>query len=118
MRVVLQDGGATESPWGLLHARWHGTVPPGLHDVEIDVPDAVTSWCPAEGPDLLENMQPNGPFRLRGSIEYLAEDERVAGLRLGGDVVLLEFTDEARLPRPGDRIEFVTPSIVLYPYEL
>ncbi|WP_327401694.1 hypothetical protein OG194_16955 [Streptomyces sp. NBC_01288] len=120
---------AFRSPLGQAWARWCGSGTPrggDAVDVEIDIPDDVVHWVPAEGPDALLAEAAEAPVRIKGAVVAAAEDA-VVSIRLGTDILLVEFAtaghpDEQDRPpdRPsiGNRIELSVPHIDVYPYSV
>ncbi|MEU6549746.1 hypothetical protein ABZ915_05550 [Streptomyces sp. NPDC046915] len=103
--------------WGV----WQGDGLPGegQFDVEVDIPEAVTTWLAVEEEI---GMLKGGRYRRRvvtlcGTVKTVGEDF-VTSVRVGRDIVLVEISKETVLPQPGTSIMFDTPEIQLYPYQL
>ncbi|MFD9405706.1 hypothetical protein ACFWBN_01615 [Streptomyces sp. NPDC059989] len=104
--------GSAGRAWGL----WHGELPPdGSSHVEIDIPEPVTAWQPADSPDVLAG-DPPADTTVCAVVDSVDEDGVVA-LRLASDIVLVDWEADG-VPSAGERITFVTPGIELYPYTL
>ncbi|MGW5280017.1 hypothetical protein ACWERI_11215 [Streptomyces collinus] len=113
---------------GLAWARWCGLEMPEVGDfadVEVDIPDEITSWAVADGPALVVSGAPGAPVRIRGSVEA-ADEDSVMAVRVGADMLLVEVAGSAASllpghagkPRVGDSIEFTTPRIEVHPYSI
>lgn len=98
--------------WG----RWQDASPVGSSClVEVDLPDPVTAWQPAQGPDALAGT-PGADLTVCAVVDSVDSDGIVA-LRLASAIVLVEW-DATEIPSPGERIRFSTPRVELYPYKL
>ncbi|MEU4032704.1 hypothetical protein [Streptomyces collinus] len=139
MRIEILDllssveaGGVTEVVFsggcGRAWAQWCGFEEPkvrALVDVEVDIPDGITSWAIADGPAIVASGAPGAPVRIRGVVEA-ADEDYVVAVRVGADVVLVEVADAAASllpelagkPQVGDSIEFTTPQIEVHPYSV
>lgn len=98
--------------WG----RWQGTP---LTDsscfVEVDIPDPVTAWEPAQGADALTGTAEE-ILNVCAVVDSVDHDGIVA-LRLASDIILVAWEAIDR-PSPGERIQFSTSRVELYPYQL
>ncbi|KOU21912.1 hypothetical protein ADK52_22835 [Streptomyces sp. WM6372] len=84
--------------------------------MEIDIPDAVATWTPADlSADVLV-AAPQGDVTVCAVVDSV-DDDGVVSLRLGSDIVLVDWEADA-LPSAGQRVLFVTPVIELYPYTI
>ncbi|MDT3397155.1 hypothetical protein RKE29_10945 [Streptomyces sp. B1866] len=103
--------------WGL----WKGETPPTVGStfhVEFDVPDTLTSWATGKQEAVAsENSEPEGRARLTGTVEAVGTDA-VVSLRMGNDLLLIEFTQGVELPEIGSRITLQASQIDIYPYFL
>ena len=119
---------AFRGPLGQGWAHWRGSTAPQVGDaadVEIDVPDDVVHWVHAEGPDALLTEAAGAPVRIQGTV-IAADEDAVVSIRLGTDVLLVEFAtarhpvEQGRPDRPslGDRIELSVPHIDVCPYSI
>ncbi|MEU6990637.1 hypothetical protein ABZ953_08280 [Streptomyces sp. NPDC046465] len=103
--------------WGV----WQADVVPseGQFDVEVDIPEEISTWLPGEGDaDRLDgDPSRRQAVTVRGTVQTVDEDS-VTSLRVGRDIVLIEMANETVPPQPGSTITFETPEIHLYPYQL
>lgn len=98
--------------WG----RWHGSPPTGSSGfVEVDIPDPVTTWEPAHGPDALAGT-PETDLNVCAVVDSVDNDGIVA-LRIDSAIILTEWEAVER-PSPGEWIQFSTSRVELYPYKL
>ncbi|MGW6455929.1 hypothetical protein ACWF94_08360 [Streptomyces sp. NPDC055078] len=106
-------------PTGTAWAYWQGPeVRQGYtYDVELDSPGVVTSWTVSSDSDVVEGAFAEGRVTLRGPIQSLGEDG-VAEIRIAQDIVLIEVDPAIPEVPVGAWVEFVVPSISLYPYSL
>ncbi|MET9448888.1 hypothetical protein [Streptomyces cinerochromogenes] len=115
-------------PSGQAWAQWCGSEMPqvgALVDVEVDVPDEIARWATVDGPATVASDTPRSPVRIRGVVATVGEDSVVA-VRVGADVILVEFSEptnsvrpgQVDKPRVGDAVEFTTPQIDIYPYSV
>ncbi|NUK88478.1 hypothetical protein [Streptomyces lunaelactis] len=113
-KIVAFDG-----PAGSGWAYWHGSTEPqaGAYDVELEVPDVVSSWTLTTGPDLITGEYSRREVTLRGSVQSVGEDDVVA-LRIDRDIVLVEVGADITEASIGDSVEFTTSSLLLYPYAM
>ncbi|MFF5012019.1 hypothetical protein [Streptomyces sp. NPDC001165] len=113
---------------GRAWAQWCGPEMPqvgALVDVEVDIPDEATHWVSVDGPGAMVSGDPRAPVRIRGVVAGVDEDSMVA-VRVGADIVLVEFVDSANSVQPGhddkpmvgDSIEFTAARIDVYPYSV
>ncbi|MGW1982234.1 hypothetical protein ACWCPJ_07215 [Streptomyces collinus] len=92
-------------------------------DVEVDIPDEITSWAVADGPAVVTSAAPRAPVQIRGVVEA-ADKDSVLAVRVGADILLVEVAASATSllpghvgkPLVGDSIEFTTPRIDVHPY--
>ncbi|WP_328829450.1 MULTISPECIES: hypothetical protein [unclassified Streptomyces] len=119
---------AFRGPLGQAWARWRGSAAPHVGDtvdVEIDIPDDVVRWVHTEGPDALLAEAAGAPVRIQGTV-IAADEDAVVSIRLGTDVLLVEFAaaehseEQGRrfMPSIDDRIELSVPHIDVYPYSV
>ena len=119
---------AFRGPFGQVWAHWRGSAAPQVGDtadVEIDIPDDVVHWVHAEGPDALLAEAAGAPVRIQGTV-IAADEDAVVSIRLGTDVLLVEFAaaghpeEQGRYDMPSidDRIELSVPHIDVYPYSV
>ncbi|MFI6357949.1 hypothetical protein ACIBJF_36200 [Streptomyces sp. NPDC050743] len=119
---------AFSSACGLAWAQWCGSEMPRVGmpvNAEIEIPDEIDQWAIVDGPDVVASDAPGSPVRIRGAVAAVDEDS-VTAIRVGADIVLVEFTDplnstqpdQALRPGVGDFIEFTTPRIEVYPYSV
>lgn len=96
---------------------WKGSGPAVLGEVhvELDLPAEVSEWevVPGLGFALEGGLREDAQASLTG--EVLAVDD-VVTLRVGGDVVLVEFSGP--VPRVGQRVRVAAAEVHLYPYRL
>ncbi|MET9768638.1 hypothetical protein [Streptomyces sp. NPDC006415] len=98
--------------WG----RWHGTPPADSScSVEVDIPDPVTEWEPAQGPDALTGAA-GTDLNICAVVDSMDSDGIVA-LRLASAIILVEW-EATEHPSPGERIQFSTSRVGIYPYKL
>ncbi|MFE6699809.1 hypothetical protein [Streptomyces sp. NPDC057718] len=98
--------------WG----RWQGTPPTDSSCfVEVDIPDPVSAWEPAQGIDALTGTAEE-VLDVCAVVDSVDHDGIVA-LRLASDIILVEWEAVER-PSPGERIQFSTSRVELYPYQL
>lgn len=119
---------AFSSACGRAWAQWRGSEMPRVGaavDVEIEIPDEIAQWAIVDGPAVVASDTPGSPVRIRGAVAAVGEDA-VTAVRIGADIVLVEFTDplnsmqpdQAHRPGVGDFIEITTPRIEIYPYSV
>ncbi|MEU7576716.1 hypothetical protein AB0B50_03835 [Streptomyces sp. NPDC041068] len=103
--------------WGV----WQADVVPseGPFDVEIDIPEEITTWLPSDGDADMLNGDPSRrqAVTVHGTVQTVDEDS-MTSLRVGRDIMLIEMSNETVPPQPGSTIRFDTPEIHLYPYQL
>lgn len=103
--------------WGV----WQADAVPseGQFDVEIDIPEEITTWLPSDGDADMLNGDPSRrqAVTVRGTVQTVDEDS-MTSLRVGRDIVLIEMANETVPPQPGSTVTFDTPEIHLYPYQL
>ncbi|MFD5421446.1 hypothetical protein ACFWJT_25880 [Streptomyces sp. NPDC127069] len=99
--------------WG----HWHGDLPAdGSAHVEIDIPEPVTTWQPADRPADALVGRPRSVVTICALVESV-DDDGVVALRLASDIVLVDW--EAVVPPPvGERIILTTATVELYPYTI
>ncbi|MET9423512.1 hypothetical protein ABZY06_22820 [Streptomyces sp. NPDC006540] len=105
------------SSLGQAWGRWCGKGVPsvGNHTVEFDVPGVIESWSEVEGAAAIVGDYRDGIVLVRGVIESVDEDG-VAGLRVGTDVLLIDVPQNAERVRVGMVVEFTAEQIDIYPY--
>ncbi|WP_328676655.1 hypothetical protein OG905_23105 [Streptomyces sp. NBC_00322] len=108
-----------DSPAGSAWGCWHSSMEPeaGAYDVELEVPDVVTSWALTTGPDLIAGEYSRREVTLRGSVQSVGDDAVVA-LRIDRDIVLVEVAADTTEASIGDSVEFTTSNVLLYPYTI
>ncbi|APS21871.1 hypothetical protein TK78_25345 [Streptomyces sp. Tue 6075] len=98
--------------WG----RWQGTPPTDSSClVEVDIPDPVTVWESTQGTDALTGAAEE-ILSVCAVVDSVDHDGIVA-LRLASDLILVEW-EAVDPPSPGERIQFSTSRVELYPYKL
>ncbi|MFI9584537.1 hypothetical protein ACIHCQ_22480 [Streptomyces sp. NPDC052236] len=114
---IVEFSGPAGSAWGY----WRGSTEPrvGEYNVEFDIPELVTSWHVAGGPDLIEGDFSQREVTLRGSVQSVGDnDDAVVAIRIDLDIVLVEVGDGIPVTCIGESIEFTVPNISLYPYSI
>ncbi|MFD5824775.1 hypothetical protein [Lentzea sp. NPDC060358] len=105
---------------GSAAGRWMsaGPVRTGAFHVEVEVPDEVASWSAAPGGPGLHGDPASGlEVCLDAEVVSFEAGDPVVAVRLGADVLLVEFADRAGLSA-GARISFRVPEVHLYSTEL
>ncbi|GGW56763.1 hypothetical protein [Streptomyces xantholiticus] len=104
-------------PLGAAWGVWRGREVPGVGScaVEFDIPGEVGVWSKAEGPATISGEYQEGLVLVRGQLESVDEDG-VAGLRLGSDVILVDVPSGAEEFPVGGTVEFTIGQIDIYPY--
>ncbi|MFK4598754.1 hypothetical protein [Streptomyces pristinaespiralis] len=104
-------------PLGEAWGRWQGKSVPhvGSHTVEFDVPGVIEAWSEVEGVAAIVGDYRNESLLIRGKVESLDEDG-VAGLRIGSDVLLIDVPSNAESVQVGTVVEFNAEQIDIYPY--
>lgn len=122
VRVADVDSGAVEfrCDAGTALGYWEGT-PPSVGesaDVEVDVPEDVTDWVTrgvASGGGL-RTVGDGVRSRVTGTVEEVGDP--VVVLRVGSEVILVDFVGEGPPLEVGSVVEFLTSRIRLFPTNL
>ncbi|MET9415955.1 hypothetical protein ABZY03_17590 [Streptomyces klenkii] len=108
------------SPVGSAWGTWRGSESPepGRYHVELEIEAEPYPWVPsASGPPRVEGTGTDGTrqIRITGVVASM-DDDSVMSLRVGSDIVLVEFPDGSAAPCPGRTVEFTVAGIGIYPY--
>ncbi|MEU9194236.1 hypothetical protein [Streptomyces hundungensis] len=121
LEIAPRSGGPAvrfASPHGTAWSRWRGddAPSPGVWTAEIDVPDEAVAWRRTENASDFICEGRAGQIDICGTVEFF--EDSTAGIRVGGDVILFEITDEAMEDALDSRVVITVPGLDLYPYAL
>lgn len=104
-------------PLGAAWGVWRGREAPclGSYTVEFDIPGDFGVWSEVEGPPAIAGELQRGQIAIRAQLESVDEDG-VAGIRLGTDVVLVDMPPGVENFPVGTIVEFAVDQIDIYPY--
>ncbi|MFJ9523360.1 hypothetical protein ACIRPK_34605 [Kitasatospora sp. NPDC101801] len=89
--------------------------------MEFDVPEQVESWQSAEaGPGSVTGADNDSEqVTFTGTVvEIGVADDPVVSIRVGGDILLIEMSEQRFRLTVGESIAITTAAVELYPYDL